>query len=385
MCAFATTNKAPGVYIDEIQRPGPIAGVGTSTRRVRRAGARAGRSACRSGSRTGPSSSRRSATRRREPYHHPAARLRDPRGRRASSRTAAADCWFVRVGTAVRRARADGSQRRGRQRHARRHAPSRTARRATTSPSRCRTPSIAAGHDGPSARQPRRSPRPSTRPLLAHADGRREVRRRRPGRDRRRHEHRGGDRSPRSRARRSRSSRPRERLRASDDVRHRRPGAGHNAAPRRGHDRHRAGHRRRVHAGRNDRRWSVVNSVDGSTGIVTLAAALANAIRDLDGRRPGATSQSQEFTLVIGGAETFERALAWIRATAATSRGSSTRSDVDAARGGLRRTRRRRPTTCPRVARPANLQGGRRRRSGARSGRERVQGRHRRAPARSTR
>jgi uncharacterized protein len=31
MTAFATTNKAPGVYIQEIQLPGPIAGVGTST------------------------------------------------------------------------------------------------------------------------------------------------------------------------------------------------------------------------------------------------------------------------------------------------------------------------------------------------------------------
>jgi uncharacterized protein len=31
MCAFVATNKAPGVYIDEVQLPGPIAGVGTST------------------------------------------------------------------------------------------------------------------------------------------------------------------------------------------------------------------------------------------------------------------------------------------------------------------------------------------------------------------
>jgi phage tail sheath protein FI len=31
MCAFVATNKAPGVYIEEIQLPGPIAGVGTST------------------------------------------------------------------------------------------------------------------------------------------------------------------------------------------------------------------------------------------------------------------------------------------------------------------------------------------------------------------
>jgi uncharacterized protein len=31
MCAFAPTNKAPGVYIEEVQLPGPIAGVGTST------------------------------------------------------------------------------------------------------------------------------------------------------------------------------------------------------------------------------------------------------------------------------------------------------------------------------------------------------------------
>src|SRR4051794_10873810 len=31
MTAFATTDKAPGVYIQEIQLPGPIAGVGTST------------------------------------------------------------------------------------------------------------------------------------------------------------------------------------------------------------------------------------------------------------------------------------------------------------------------------------------------------------------
>jgi len=31
MCAFVATNKAPGVYIDEVQVPGPIPGVGTST------------------------------------------------------------------------------------------------------------------------------------------------------------------------------------------------------------------------------------------------------------------------------------------------------------------------------------------------------------------
>jgi uncharacterized protein len=31
MCAFVATNKAPGVYIEEVQVPGPIAGVGTST------------------------------------------------------------------------------------------------------------------------------------------------------------------------------------------------------------------------------------------------------------------------------------------------------------------------------------------------------------------
>jgi phage tail sheath protein FI len=31
MCAFVAINKAPGVYIDEVQLPGPIAGVGTST------------------------------------------------------------------------------------------------------------------------------------------------------------------------------------------------------------------------------------------------------------------------------------------------------------------------------------------------------------------
>jgi phage tail sheath protein FI len=31
MCAFVATNKAPGVYIEEVQLPGPIAGVGTST------------------------------------------------------------------------------------------------------------------------------------------------------------------------------------------------------------------------------------------------------------------------------------------------------------------------------------------------------------------
>ena len=31
MCAFVATNKAPGVYIDEVQLPGVIAGVGTST------------------------------------------------------------------------------------------------------------------------------------------------------------------------------------------------------------------------------------------------------------------------------------------------------------------------------------------------------------------
>jgi uncharacterized protein len=31
MCAFVATNKAPGVYIDEVQTFGPIAGVGTST------------------------------------------------------------------------------------------------------------------------------------------------------------------------------------------------------------------------------------------------------------------------------------------------------------------------------------------------------------------
>jgi phage tail sheath protein FI len=31
MCAFVATNKAPGVYIDEVQLPGAISGVGTST------------------------------------------------------------------------------------------------------------------------------------------------------------------------------------------------------------------------------------------------------------------------------------------------------------------------------------------------------------------
>ncbi len=31
MAPFVATNKAPGVYIDEVQLPGPIAGVGTST------------------------------------------------------------------------------------------------------------------------------------------------------------------------------------------------------------------------------------------------------------------------------------------------------------------------------------------------------------------
>ena len=31
MAPFVTTNRAPGVYIEEVQEAGPIAGVGTST------------------------------------------------------------------------------------------------------------------------------------------------------------------------------------------------------------------------------------------------------------------------------------------------------------------------------------------------------------------
>ena len=36
MSPFTATNKAPGVYIEEVQLPGPISGVGTSTGPARR-------------------------------------------------------------------------------------------------------------------------------------------------------------------------------------------------------------------------------------------------------------------------------------------------------------------------------------------------------------
>lgn len=102
MCAFVATNKAPGVYIDEVQLPGPIAGVGTSTaafvgparRGVMRTPVRLSswtqfvESFGIPGDRTGP--------------FFPAQQIYVTSSVRGFFENGGSDCWFVRVGTAER-------------------------------------------------------------------------------------------------------------------------------------------------------------------------------------------------------------------------------------------------------------------------------------------
>ncbi len=139
MGAFAATNKAPGVYIEEMHRRGPIAGVGTSTAAF--VGAGAARPDRHAGA-AGELDRVRRRLRRRPTTSGPISRtpqlLRHAGRRRASSTNGGADCWFVRIGTA-RRASLD-ARRPQRRRRTRRSSsrPSRKASRATTSRSRSR-------------------------------------------------------------------------------------------------------------------------------------------------------------------------------------------------------------------------------------------------------